>query len=131
MTNIADQWTGLYQNWFAAQQAIVENFEKHSDPLKLRQQWLQWLTESMERFLRSPGFLESMDKNLKFQTELKNAESEWSSAWARQSGVALTKDLYEMAERSRQQGLQILERLEAIEDRLAALESKLDGSPVN
>jgi hypothetical protein len=105
-------------------QAMMEAMQTSFDPQQIQRRWLDALSRSFDDFMRSPAFLELMKNNLKAVTDLKGIQNQMIQDTARQFGIPLVSDVAGLFERLHSTEQTILNRLQAIEDRLTAIEHK-------
>jgi len=105
-------------------QAMMEAMQTAFDPKEIQRRWLDALSRSFEDFMRSPAFLELMKNKLKAVTDLKSMQNQMVEDTARQFGIPLVGDIAGLFERLNSTEQTILNRLQAIEDRLKAIENK-------
>ena len=86
------------------------------------------LSERLESFMRTPAFLEALKQSLKRMIDLKLAQDQMTQSAARQAGLPLAADITGLFERVHSAEQAILSRLAQLEDRLTAMEAKLDSS---
>jgi hypothetical protein len=123
---MATFWTTCLEQADAQSKAMLEYFQALGNPQQFQRQWLQMLSQSLDNFMRSPAFLEAMQRNFKAMTDLKALQDQMIEDAARQIGAPLASDIYGLFERLHSVEQTILSRLKAIEGRLAAIESRLD-----
>ena len=83
------------------------------------------ILKSIDGYLRSPAFLEVLQRNLKAMTDLKAFQDQIVQDTARNIGLPLANDIYGLFERLHSVEHAIIGRLKAIEGRLADIEAKL------
>ena len=83
------------------------------------------LGRSLDAYMRSPAFLEAMQRNLKVMTDVKSLQDQVVQDVARHIGIPLASDIYGLFERLHSVEQTILKQLKAIDGRLTAIESKL------
>ena len=93
-------------------------------PSRLQARWLEAVSRSLDDFMRTPAFLEILKNNLKAVTDLKGMQNQVVEDTARQFGIPMTADITGLFERLHSTEQTIVSRLQAIEDRLKAIESK-------
>ncbi len=113
-------WTSFLEQADAQNKAMLECFQTLGDPQQMQKRWLETLSKSLDTYLRSPAFLESMQRNLKTMTDLKAFQDQVIQDVARQVGVPLAADIYGLFERLHSVEQTVLKRLKAIDSRLAA-----------
>jgi hypothetical protein len=127
----ASQIAAFWAEWFAQSneqaRAILEALQGAGDPQAMQKRWLDAMAQCLDGFMRSPAFLEAMQRNLKMMTDLKGLQDQVIEDTARHTGAPLASDITGLFERldSAERALQA--RLKAIEDRLTAIEAKLTG----
>jgi hypothetical protein len=107
--------------------ALFECFKAMGDPKQLQRQWLDTLSRTLDSYMRSPAFLETMQKNLKAMTDLKALQDQMVQDAARHVGAPLASDVQGLFERLHSVEQTMLGQLQAIEQRLAAIEARLDS----
>jgi hypothetical protein len=132
----ADPATALYSFWTQwmeqsarGTQAVLEAMQAAGEPQEIQRHWLDAVARSIDDFMRTPVFMEAMRQNLKMATDLKRMQDQAVQYTARQFGQPLAADITGLFERLHSTERTILARLQAIEDRLKALETKLSESP--
>jgi hypothetical protein len=123
----ADLWAGYFEHADAQGKAMLDCFQAFGDPQQLQRRWLETLSKGLDSYLRSPAFLEALQRNLKAMTDIKAFQDQLVQDFARHVGVPLAGDIYGLFERLHSVEHTILGRLKAIEGRLAAIETKLDA----
>jgi hypothetical protein len=112
-------------------QAVLEAIQAAGDPQQIQRQWLDAVARSLDQFMRTPAFMEAMRQHLKMTTDLKRLQNQAIEDTARQLGQPLAADITGLFERLNSTERTILARLQTIEDRLKALETKLVTAPVS
>ena len=118
-------WTNYLEQTDANGKAMLECFQTLGDPQQLQKRWLETLGRSLDAYMRSPAFLEAMQRNLKVMTDVKSLQDQVVQDVARHIGVPLASDVYGLFERLHSVEQTILKQLKAIDGRLTAIESKL------
>jgi hypothetical protein len=121
---ISSFWAQWLEQSSQGTQAMMEAMKTSLDPQLIQRRWLDALSRSFDDFLRSPAFLELMKNNLKAVTDLKGMQDQIIQDTARQFGIPLVGDIAGLFERLHSTEQTILNRLEAIEERLKAIEHK-------
>ena len=75
--------------------------------------------------MRTPAFLEAMQRNLKTMTDLKLLQDQLTQDFARQAGVPTAADITGLFERLNSVEQEVLNRLRILDMRLKAIEAKL------
>ncbi|MFO0909237.1 MAG: hypothetical protein U0794_12955 [Isosphaeraceae bacterium] len=123
-----DLWTKYLEQSGSHSKAMFDGLQSIADPQKLQQKWLDIMAENLDRFMRTPAFLESMKQNLKVMTDLKRMQDQAIEDTARHLGAPLASDIHGLFERLNGIEQAILAKLGSIESRLDALESRRKGS---
>jgi hypothetical protein len=124
---LLDLWAQYVQQSTAQSRALVDGMQAMADPQRLQQHFLETLADSLDKFMRSPVFLEAMRQNLKVMTDLKRLQDQVIEDTARHIGAPLASDIHGLFERLNGAEQAVLGKLQAIEARLDALESKRRG----
>jgi len=123
-TVIASFWTQWLEQSSRGTQALLEAMQTVGDPQQIQRRWLDAVSQSLDDFMRTPTFLELLGNNLKTITDLKGMQDEVIQDTARHFGLPLAADITGLFERLHSTEQNILNRLQAIEDRLKAIETK-------
>lgn len=121
---LVDMWAEYLQQTGSQSRAVLEGMAAMGDPQKLQQRMLESLAESFDQFMRSPAFLEAMRQNLKMLTDLKKVQDQMIEDTARHFGTPLASDIHGLFERLNGVEHTILARLQSIETRMEAIETK-------
>jgi hypothetical protein len=125
----ATQVARFWSEWFAQSndqaKAFLDTMTPLGDPDQMRRRWLEAVSQSLDNFMRTPAFLESMQRNLKAMTDLKVMQDQFTSEAARQAGLPTASDITGLFERLNSVEREVLGRLRVIETRLKSIESKL------
>lgn len=95
------------------------------DPQQIQRHWLDAVSQSLDGFMRTPAFLEAMQRNLKTVTDLKILQDQFTKDFARQVGIPTAADITGLFERLNSVEQEILARLRVLETRLKSIEAKL------
>src|SRR5271157_3091190 len=123
-TMVASFWTQWLEQSSRGTQALLEAMQTAGDPQQLQRRWLDAVSRSLDDFMRTPAFLELLKNNLKAVTDLKGLQDQVIHDTARQFGMPLAADITGLFERLQSTEHNIINRLQAIEDRLKAIETK-------
>ncbi|WP_165228613.1 hypothetical protein [Aquisphaera insulae] len=123
-TAAASLWAQWLEQSARGTQALLEAFGTAADPQKFQQRWLDALSQSFETFMRTPAYLELMKDTLKGVIQLKVAQDQAITDTARQLGLPLAADITGLFERLHGTEQAILRRLDVIEERLSAIDSR-------
>jgi hypothetical protein len=123
-------WTQWMEQSARGTQAMLEAMQSAGDPQQMQRHWLDAVARSIEDFMRTPVFMEAMKRNLKMVTDLKRLQDQAVQGVAHQLGQPLAADIVGSFERLNSTERTIVTRLQAIEDRLKAIEAKLNSPAV-
>ena len=123
-TMIASFWTQWLEQSSRGTQALLEAMQGAGDPQQLQRHWLDAVSRSLDDFMRTPTFLELLRNNLKAVTDLKGMQDQAIQDTARYFGLPLAADITGLFERLHSTEQNIINRLQAIEERLKAIETK-------
>jgi len=123
-TMIASFWTQWLEQSSRGTQALLEAMQGAGDPQQLQRHWLDAVSRSLDEFMRTPVFLELLRNNLKAVTDLKGMQDQAIQDTARYFGLPLAADITGLFERLHSTEQNIINRLQAIEERLKASETK-------
>ena len=114
-------WSKCIEQNAEQTETMLKYFRGSSDLPGLRRMWLDSLSKSLDTYMRSPAFLQTMQRNLETAVTMHSLAEGWARGVAQSSGqqipdpTGIFKSLLEVQQA-------ILDRLTAIEERLAALE---------
>jgi len=103
---------------------MLKQVKEGFDPLALRRRWLDTLAESLDAYMRTPVFLESMRGGLQAVSEHKRTTEDLAQEAAREMGIPRMPDVSGLFERLQIGQEAIQARLRAIEQRLERLENR-------
>ena len=128
-TDPATAITRLWADWFARSndqaRALLDAMRPLGDPQQFQRRWLDAVAQSLDGFMRTPAFLEAMQRNLKMMTDLKALQDRFTRDLARQAGLPTAADITGLFERLNSVEQEVLARLRVIETRLKIVEAKL------
>ncbi len=121
---VASFWAQWLEQSSRGTQALLEAMQTAGDPQQFQRRWLEAVSRSLDDFMRTPTFLELLKNNLKAVTDLKGMQDQVIQDTARHFGLPLAADITGLFERLHSTEQNIVTRLQAIEDRLKAIETK-------
>ncbi len=121
---VASFWAQWLEQSSRGTQALLEAMQVAGDPQNLQRRWLDAVSRTLEDFMRTPAFMEILKNNMKAVTDLKSLQDSIVQDTARQFGVPLTGDITGLFERLHSTEQTILKQLQAIEERLKAIENR-------
>ena len=121
---MASFWAQCLEQSSRGTQALLEAMQVAGDPQNLQRRWLDAVSRSLEDFMRTPAFMEIIKNNMKAVTDIKSFQDTIVQDTARQLGVPLTADITGLFERLHSTENTILKQLQAIEERLKAIENR-------
>jgi len=122
---VAGFWTQWLEQSTRGTQALLEVMQGIGGPQQTKERqerWLETAAESCDSFLRTPPFMELMRQQLKAVTDLKTMQDQVVKGAARHLGLPLADDVFGLFERLHSTERTILDRLQAIEERLQVIE---------
>ena len=122
-TMVASFWAQWLEQSSRGTQALLEAMQTAGDPQQFQRRWLEAVSRSLDDFMRTPTFLELLKNNLKAVTDLKGMQDQVIQDTARHFGLPLAADITGLFERLHSTEQNIVTRLQAIEDRLKAIET--------
>jgi hypothetical protein len=125
----ATQLASFWSQWFSQAndqaRAILDAMRGAGEPQAMQKRWLDAMAQTLDGFMRSPAFLEAMQRNMKMMTDLKTLQDQVVQDVARHTGAPLASDITGLFERLDSAERNIQNRLKAIEARLKAIEARL------
>lgn len=118
-------WTQMFDQRTDWMQMMAAGAPANVDLATMRKRWMEALTKSIDAYLRTPAFLESMRRNFDAVTALKGSSELAKREMTRQAGMPYVEDIAGLYERLQTGHDRVLERLEEINRRLAAIEERL------
>lgn len=128
-----DYWTHFVEQRSDWAQMMMAATPPNVDLAQLRKRWLDTLTKSIDAYLRTPAFLDSMRRNLEATTALKSSTDAAQREASRQAGMPHVDDIAGLYERLEMCHAEQMEKLNTLERRLTTLEKRLqgDGKPAD
>jgi hypothetical protein len=119
-----DFWSKCFEHSAEQMKMLLDCATDTCDPVALRRRWLDDLSKNLDAYMRSPVFLEAMQRNFEAVTQFKSLGEDWARDTSRATGIPRITDISGLFERLQIGQELILSRLSAIEQRLEALEKK-------
>ncbi|MFV2067014.1 MAG: hypothetical protein ACC645_08530 [Pirellulales bacterium] len=120
-------WSSYLEQANDNAQKVFETINGTADPVALRRQWLEAVSQSADAYLRSPSFLEAMRHNMEAVVQTKADSNDLAKEVARNVGIPTTSDISGLFERLHCIEETILSRLGTIESRLEKIEHDVAG----
>jgi hypothetical protein len=124
-TTVAQFWTDWFSQSNEQATAFLDAIRPLGDSQSMQRRGLDAVSQSLDGFMRTPAFLEAMQRNLKMVTDLKTLQDQFTHDAARQAGLPTAADITGLFERLNSVEQEILSRLNVIETRLKTIESRL------
>ena len=120
-------WRDAFQKSTELTQAAFQSMTQVGEWDKLRRQWPQALSTTLDNYMRSPAFLDNMRRNMEMFTQWQSHMDDWARDLSRLTGMPRINDIAGLFDRLRQNQEAILAQLSAIEKRLQAMEERSQG----
>jgi hypothetical protein len=124
MQPFVDFWTSYIHDANEVTKAMFTQGDG-SDPKAWQRRWLDAVSASMDAYMRSPSFLESMKQNLDRTIQAKVHTDNLTKEIARNLDVPTVSDISGLFERMHSIEDTIVARLNALDQRLERIEKKL------
>lgn len=121
----ADVWSEYIQQANDATREMLDGYDDGAELKSWQRRWMNAIGESMEAYMRTPAFLETMKQNTDMAVKFKRQIDDWTSEAARNANLPTASDISGLFERLHSVEEVILKRLERIDERLTALEVQL------
>ncbi|HVT26791.1 MAG TPA: hypothetical protein VHE81_02125, partial [Lacipirellulaceae bacterium] len=105
---------------------FLDEFEERSNIRTIQRRWFDALSKSMDAFMRSPLFLQGVKHNTDTAAKLKRQADDVMTEIARNANIPTAGDISGLFERLHSVEETILSRLARIEERLDAIEDKVE-----
>ena len=122
-------WTNYFEQTAIQTRILLEGMQGGKSLDQLHTQGLASLSQSLDGFMRTPAFLETLKQSLKRMIDLKRMQDQVSQSIAQQTGLPLATDVTGVFERIHSAEQTILKQLAKLDDRLKAIEKTLNSSP--
>jgi hypothetical protein len=126
--HIAELWCSLFELAATEREAILNCCEMFCDPITQRKHWLEAFTGPMGGYMMLTAYHALMQSSFKAIAGVKAFQDELLRGFADKFSVPVTGNDQELSDRLRLAEVALASRLEAIEDRLARIETRLDVS---
>ena len=124
-----DYWVKMVEQNSEWSQAMMAGTPENVDPSAVRRHWLDAMSQSIEGYMRTPTFLESMKRNSDAMAAAKTTSELAKLEAARQAGIPHIEDISGLYDRLETANELVLKRLESIESQLEAITKKLAEKP--
>lgn len=117
-----DWWNNYVKQVNEGAQAYVAGLTAASDLQQWRRGWLDALTQSLDTYMRSPAFLEAMKHNMQAAVQAREQVNDVGQEMARNAQIPTLNDISGLFERIKSLEVELIHRLEKIEQRLLQFE---------
>ena len=117
-----DFWSSYIKQANESTRELIEEFDTNTDVKTWQRQWFDAMSKSMDAYLRSPAFLQTMKHNTDVVVKMKRQADDLTAELARNANVPTTSDISGLFERLHSIEEVVLHRLARIEQRLDAME---------
>jgi hypothetical protein len=121
---LVEFWTKSFEQNMEFTKTLMESGKQATDTAALRRRWFDALAESFDAYMRTPAFLETMQRNFQALTECKGKSEDLAQEVARELGIPRMSDIGGLFERLQSGQKALRYRLTAIESRVGALENR-------
>jgi len=122
-----DFWRNYFEQTAIQTRILLEGMQGGKSLDQLHNQGLASLSESLDSFMRTPAFLDSLKQSLKRMIDLKQMQDQVAQTVSQQTGLPLTADITGLFERVHSAEQTILKQLVMLDDRLKAIEKTLNS----
>jgi hypothetical protein len=127
----ADFWAAYMKQADNKTREILEEFDTGASVKTWQRQWNDAVSKSMDAYMRSPMFLQTVKQNTDALIKTKQQAADLASEFARNANIPTAGDISGLFERLHSVEEVILGRLGRIEERLQTIEERLGaGQPV-
>jgi hypothetical protein len=120
-----DFWSSYVSHAQDATREIVEEFADSANAKTWQRRWLDAVSKSMDAYMRSPAFLQTMKQNTDLLVKTKRQADDLTAEFARNANIPTAADISGLFERLHSVEEVILHRLGRIEDRLDSIEQHM------
>lgn len=126
-----DYWSRYVEQANDATRELFDGIDGNIDAKTWQRQWFDAVSKSMDAYMRSPAFLQSMKQNMDLSIKAKRQADDFTAEVARNVNIPTASDISGLFERLHSVEEVILGRLGRIEERLTAIEQQTrDGQEV-
>jgi hypothetical protein len=120
-----DFWSSYIQQANETTRVMLEGLDENTNVKTWQQRWFEAVSKSMDVYLRSPAFLQTMKQNTDAIVKAKRQADDMAAEFARNANIPTASDISGLFERLHSAEDAILGRLEHIEKRLSAMEKQM------
>lgn len=117
-----DFWSSYIKQANDSTRELIEEFDSSTDVKTWQRQWFDAMSKSMDAYLRSPAFLQTMKHNTDVVVKMKRQADDLAAEMARNANIPTTSDISGLFERLHSIEEVILHRLAHLEERLDAID---------
>jgi hypothetical protein len=118
-------WSSYVNQATDTTREMVEEFADSANAKTWQRRWLDAVSKSMDAYMRSPAFLQSMKQNTDLLIKTKRQADDVAAEFARNANIPTAADISGLFERLHSVEEVILHRLGRIEERLEAMEQQI------
>jgi hypothetical protein len=120
-----DLWLNSMNEANDTTRQTLEEFAVSADAKTWQRRWLDAVSRSMDAYMRSPAFLQSMKQNTELLVKTKRQMDDYVAEFARNANIPTATDISGLFERLHSIEDVILQRLTRIEERLETIEQQI------
>jgi hypothetical protein len=122
-----DFWSDYMKKANDATRDFVDDINGHLSAKSLQRTWFDTVSKSMDAYMRSPVFLQAMKHHADAITKVKQQSDDLVTEVARNANIPMASDISGLFERLHSVEEVILSRLGRIEERLQAIEERVEA----
>lgn len=125
---IMDFWSSYMKQADDATRHLLEGLDDGSAVKGWQRRWMEAVSKSMDAYMRTPMFLETMKNNTNAVVKMKMQADDLAKEMARNINMPTTGDISGLFERLHSVEEVILRRLTKIDERLQSVEKQLSAT---
>jgi len=125
MQPFVDFWTQYAKQANDATREFLDGIDDQANIKTFQRRWFDTVSKSMDAFMRSPAFLQTMKQNTDAAIKMKRQADDLAAEIARNANIPTATDISGLFERLHSVEETILSRLNRIDERLEAIEEKI------
>jgi hypothetical protein len=120
-----DFWSDYVKQANDVARELLEGIDDGTDVKSLQRKWFDAVAKSMDAYMRSPAFLQTMKRNTDTIVKVKRRTDDLATEVARNANIPTANDISGLFERLRSVEETILSQLGRVEQRLQSIEEQM------
>ena len=122
-------WKNYFEQTAIQTRILLESVQGGKSLEQLHNQGLAALSQSLDSFMRTPVFLETLKQSIRWMIDIKLMQDQMVQTASQQAGLPMAADVAGVFERVHSAEQTIMAQLARLDERLQAIEKRMNSGP--